>query len=327
MSEPDADVLNDPSTKDPNDWITKVPVAGDLYLTGRDIGTAVTEDHQALIAVGGDVAGLGLNAVIYFADPLNFVISAGLTFLVNVVQPMHDALDWVTGNPAKMGAEVEKWGRVGAALGPLAQEIRTAADHGLVGWTGDAADAAKRRLHEFADGVASLQGDVANLTMLMDIFKALMETAEQLVVGLISTFVEWLVWTWLAAIPLAPVTFGGSTAAAGAATAGEAASTWTKIVRFTDKVGEVIKSLRRILYRISNRATHRGQSLFQPRNAIGRFTRGWSPPVGALMKDWRTWAPGTTKGASKILTDLASGLNDASPSMSSVDQDAALGGA
>jgi hypothetical protein len=308
------------------DPVNDIPGAGDLVSIGKSAAKVVSGGGEMsdLYSVAGSVADLALNAVVYMADPLNFLITAGLSFLVDVVQPLEDLLGLVTGNGERMGSEITKWGRVGDALGPLANEIRAAADQGLIGWSGKAADAARQRLHEFADAVASLSNDVNQLKMILDLAKTVMETAQQLVISLIATFIEWLIFTWVPALAAAAPTFGASTAAAGAATTVEATTTTTRAVSFVERVINILRRLRTIVYRMHPRLMARAKAGFQLRGPDGRFVKGWvsnGHAMSTLLHDWRTWAApgvklvtGTANDGTAIAQGQGGGMNSAQQS-------------
>ncbi len=337
----DADVTNDVSasagsvTAGGYDVLRFDPL-GDLPAVGGAVPVVKGASHllsgdgewSELASIAGGVADLGFSVMGYMADPLNFLISAGLGFLIDVVQPLEDMLGLVTGNPERMGTEIAKWDRVGSALAPLADEIRSAADDGLVGWQGKAADAARQRLHEFADGVTSLTNDVGQLKMIMDLAKALMETAQGLVTGLMASFVEWLIFTWVPALAAAGPTFGASTAAAAAATTGEAATTTSRATSFIERVMQILQKLRAIVTRMHPRIMRRVQASFQLREG-GRFARGWISS-GTLAHNMfsapMTYAPGLVKLGVSGVGDAVDNATTGQPGMSDRDQDRALDG-
>jgi hypothetical protein len=310
------------------DPVNDTPLVGDVYGGVQLVGKMLSgeSDWGELYAIGGDVADLALNAVVYAADPVNYLLSAGLGFLIDVVQPLEDLIGLVTGNGERMGGEIAKWNRVGAALKPLAQEIRDAADQGLIGWHGDAAEAAKRRLHLFADGVESLTNDVDKITMILGLAKTLMETAEQLVISFLATFIEWLIFTWVPALAAAVPTAGASTAAAGAATTVQATATTARALSFIERVGLILKRLRTVLWKIEPRAMQRAQAAFQLRQN-GQFAPGWistGTALGNTAHDWRTWAQPGVKFSVNLLQGLKTLSGD--DGMTSARQDEALDG-
>ncbi|MEW2143442.1 hypothetical protein AB0869_11555 [Micromonospora vinacea] len=249
-------------------------------------------DWSELFNIAGSVGDLGVNVFAYAVDPLNFLISAGLTFLVDVVQPLEDLLGLVTGNAERMEGEIAKWERVGNALDPLAAEIRAAVQEGLVGWQGLAADAARQRMDEFAQGVAGLGNDARKLVMTLNAAKLLMEVAQGFVLGLIATFVEWMVFTWTAALASAVPTMGASTAAAGAATTVQGAVVTTRATTFISKVVALLQRLRTVLARMHPKTMASVKASFQLRGANGTFASGWRGSSAVLVdsaKDFRTW--------------------------------------
>jgi len=305
-----------------------IPVVSSARQTWQTLNDAIFDggaDRAELTSIAGGVADLGLNVIIYAADPLNFLLAAGLGFLIDVVQPLQDALGLVTGNPERMDTEIAKWERVGNALGPLADEIRAAVHDGLLGWHGKDAEAARARLNLFADGVASLTEDVNQLKLVMDVIKTLMDVAQQLVISVIATFVEYLMWTWIPAMAAAVPTAGASTAAAAAATEVEASVTTTRLTLFLQRVARLLMRLRTLLFRMHPRLMRRGMVAFQLRAEGGHFgTFGkFNVPLGRLMEDWRTWAPPGRQLLAGGISDAGDGGITGS-SMSDEDQDRAL---
>lgn len=284
-------------------------------------------DWRELADIGGGVADLGANIVAYVADPLNFLISSGLTFLVDVVQPLEDLLGLVTGNAERMDAEIARWGRVAAALTPLADEVRQAADQGLVGWQGRTADAAKQRLHEFTDGVTGLADEVQKLTVIMSIAKTLMAIAQGLVIGVLSTLVEWLVFTWSAAMAAAIPTAGASTAAAGAATTVEVAKSTSRAVRFVDRVITLLDRLRAMLTRMHPERMKEAQKAFRRLGTTGLAQQDWhgpGVPVRNVFTDWHTWLSPEAQVANNAANDLTTYLGSRGhnrPSGKRIDRD------
>jgi hypothetical protein len=265
-------------------------------------------DWAELTNISAAAADLGINVVTYLADPLNFLIGAGLGFLIDVIQPLEDALGLVTGNPERMEAEVSKWERVEKALGPLAEEIRSAANEGLISWEGKAAEAAKTRFNLFADGVEAAGEEVKQVVSILNIAKTVMDIAQAFVISLMATFVEWLVWTWVPALAAAGPTFGASTAAAGAATTAQAGIVTSRLSAFITKVVLILRRLRRVLFRMHLRRMHRVKTTFQMREG-GNFAKGWIGSRQALinsLKDYRTYLGTVQKSANTAINESKS---------------------
>lgn len=254
--EDDAYVSNDPSSPSTyhgdlgvtdawdSNYVGNIPLSGaaqNMY------NGAVDGDIQTL-AMG--VAEFGGNAIAAAADPINWLLSAGLAFLIDVVQPLEDALSMVTGNYERMGEFTGKWNQIGAALVPLGDAVQQAAADGLIEWTGKDADAAKVRLEEFGEAIKASGSEATKVSSLLNILASLMSAAQQIIIGLIAQFVEWLIITWTAALASAGVTFGGSTAAATSVTTLHATTNCSRAVRIIDRVVEFLNKIGQVLRKV-----------------------------------------------------------------------------
>ncbi|MFS8498657.1 MAG: hypothetical protein FWJ70_10535, partial [Micromonosporaceae bacterium] len=255
-------------------------------------------------AVDGDIAGvvgaagtLAAHAWAFHGDPVHWLISAGLGFLVDLLQPIEDLLGLVTGNPERMAGEIEKWRRVSGALRPLAEEIRAAADAGLAGWEGLAADTARARLHDFADGVTGLAADVDRLAALMDIARTVMDLIQQILLGLLATLVEWFIITWSAAMAAAPATAGASTAAAAAASTAQVSVTTTRAVQFIDRVVLILQKIGRIIQKMAPARVNAAVTAFRPPGKVGNYG---VIEVGQAVRRYLTAAPTYAPGLAGI---------------------------
>jgi hypothetical protein len=276
----DSDVTNDTGANaDTGTWrldnnqTDKIPFVGagmGAWKSGEKFADDPGANWSELTSIGGTVASMYGTVAAIGADPLNWLISQGLGFLIDWIQPLQDAIGYVTGNPERMDADMAKWARVQKALVPLSQEVRDAANAGLVTWEGEAAGAAKTKLNDFADGVLGVANDVSLIQTIMGVAKMLMELAYNFVLGLIAEFVEWMIMVWIPALASAPVTFGASTAAAGTATAVRAASTGSRATRFIARVNQILFKLKNVLYKLRKSGMENALRKFQKRDS-GRY--------------------------------------------------------
>ncbi|KUL40562.1 hypothetical protein [Actinoplanes awajinensis] len=254
MSDSDAYLSNDG---------TSSPYVGDLGITNTinpevsalpfgetipNVYKGVTEgDIAALTAGAGDLLG---NAIAFEADPLNWLISAGLTFVIDFFQPLEDLLSLFTGNAERIEGYAKEWQRLGAALGPLADAVQQAAADHLIEWEGRDADAAKARLMDFGWGIRATGGEANSIAGLLVLFSKIMTAAQQIIIGIMATLVEWAIVTWGTALALAPETLGGSVAAAGAATGVEASIATSRAVAVVDRVVILLEKIGALLAKI-----------------------------------------------------------------------------
>ena len=219
-------------------WTTLVDIAH-----GESGATIALDDLQA----GAD--GL-LPIVAAIADPLNYLITCGLAFLINLVKPLKQILDLVTGDPDALQEDIDTWTGIAQALDALAVTAGTGAAQHLIGWEGGAADAAAASLGRFVQGIKDTATEIGNLTAQLGTIKALMLGAQAAIESLLATFIEWLVFTWLAALAAEVPTAGASTAVAATASEGEAVVATSRGVQILDRVvtmlGKVAKALEKI---------------------------------------------------------------------------------
>jgi hypothetical protein len=121
----------------------------------------------------------------------------------------------------------------------------------------------------------------------MGISKMLMELAYNFVLGLIAELIEWMIMIWIPALAAAPVTFGGSTAVAGAQTAYQTASTANRATRFIAKVNVILARLKVLLRKISASGMTKAGQKFRNTGPTGMMTSGYKG-VGGVIKDFAT---------------------------------------
>lgn len=296
-------------------WDSVVP----LGETGKNIYTGITQhDMVDLWAGASDLTG---NVISFVADPLNWLISAGLTFLIDFVQPLEDLLSLVTGNAERMEPYAEQWEQLGQALVPLAAAIRQAATDELIEWAGRDAAAAKKRLLEFADAVEATGGEAASISGLLTLFSKIMAAAQQLIIGIIATLIEWMIIEWAAAMAAAAPTMGGSIAAAGAATGVQATVATSRAVRIIDKVVGLLVKIGRVLRQALPPVLRSKVGESVVRFSGSSATLSTVARIGAdALADWRGW----TGPFSNVTTGGAKNETAGGPKMTDQQIDDAL---
>ncbi|MBM7492570.1 hypothetical protein JOD64_003792 [Micromonospora luteifusca] len=251
--------------------------------------TGISEGEWSDIYAGAaDLVG---NAVSFAIDPLNWLISAGLTFLIDFVQPLEDLLSLVTGNAERIEAYAQKWQELGAALVPLGAATLQAATDQLIEWQGKDADAAKALLTEFSEAIKATGGEAASIAGLLTLFSKIMAAAQQIIIGIMATLIEWMIIEWVAAMALAAPTMGGSVAAAGAATAVQATAATSRAVRIVDQVITLLNKIGALLGKLLPGAlkTNVGSSVIEFSAASATLSTGVRIATSVLA-DWRGYA-------------------------------------
>ncbi|MEV0650237.1 hypothetical protein AB0I28_33750 [Phytomonospora sp. NPDC050363] len=197
-----------------SDLIDSTPFASNVDGIGKafkNIGDG-SEVGGSIADVGIQITDMAANIGLLMVDPIGFLVNAGIGFLIDFIQPLEDMLGMVTGNPERMGAETEKWGRVRSALEPLGEQVKSVGASDLSNWQGEASAVAKQRLGEFGDAIAAVGGQIATLESVLELAKALAGVAQDVIKGIISAFVSNRIIAWMVAAATSGVSFGGSIA-------------------------------------------------------------------------------------------------------------------
>ena len=85
--------------------------------------------------------GAGLDALALVSDPVGALLQYGIAWLIEHVQPLSEALDWLAGDPGQIAAHTQTWRNVAANLRDEADQLARAVRWDIGDWTGSAADA------------------------------------------------------------------------------------------------------------------------------------------------------------------------------------------
>lgn len=207
-------------------------------------------------SVASDVANFAMGAQGILEDPLNALISAGLGFLLDVIQPLKDALELVTGNPDALDEAAGDYSEIGKDIGKLGNELTEITESGFANWTGDAKNAATAQVQNYFNGVEQTAQTAGNVMLMLQLSSTLMEAAYNFVKGIIAQCIEWLIVTWVAALAATVFTFGASDAAATAATtvevATEGANAADKVEEATSLVEKIVNVLKKLMQDIKD---------------------------------------------------------------------------
>lgn len=138
-------------------------VAGKQDTTGATTGITIVEDAQSLhhgiesgswVEGGLGALGTAADAAMLVTNPIATLTSYGLNWLIEHVQPLQDALDWVAGDPAQISAYATTWQNVSQSVQKSIQQFTGAVEKDTAAWTGPAGDAYRKHAH---DKISTLQ--------------------------------------------------------------------------------------------------------------------------------------------------------------------------
>ncbi|WP_410601121.1 WXG100 family type VII secretion target [Amycolatopsis sp. lyj-90] len=287
--------------------IKKTPIVGDAVQLGKDSVSAYkqvfdgkTQADGADIAMGVTTIALdaktliqsGSQTIVDIAtDPLGWLIGQGLSFLINVVQPVQDAIHFVSGDGPALSKAAENFGALAKALQDMSVNFDQVADERLAGWAGDAGTAAKKGLAEFSSGMNGVAAKAGDMAQMLQLNSMVMTFIEELIKAILTEVISWLITLWVPAIAAAVPTCGASTAAAGAATPPKLAATATKTTGFVNRLrkllSDVLAWLRKMQAKLAD--SKMGKFLTDGNRATDRFadrmkdTKSGKGYVDALM--------------------------------------------
>ncbi|WP_330277321.1 hypothetical protein OG205_17585 [Lentzea sp. NBC_00516] len=213
-------------------------------------GAAIAKDVVSVISDMNNFMQDGMKLAGAISDPLNFLISKGLGWLLDVVAPLKQAVDLVTGDPAATSKAAGAFNDIATRTEDLARTFDEQLRQGLQSWKSEAGDKAAAKLGGFHHGIEGTAGTAGHIASLLQGSSMFMQVAEDIIKGILSDLIEWLVVTWVAAQIAAVPTCGASEAAAAAATPVEAGISTAKAGKEVGKVRSVIQKIMDVLRRI-----------------------------------------------------------------------------
>ncbi|PRY59937.1 hypothetical protein [Glycomyces artemisiae] len=175
---------------------------------------AVTGDDRlaSAAAIPGDIAALALEAAFAIQDPIYALAQAGLSIVLELVEPLNELLYMVSGDPEEMKRQGEVWGQVSEALGALREENAAAVNENLRTWTGDASDAAFEQLTALEASIFAASNEAAGVQTLLGWAELLAETIYDVIKSILAELVSWLITRGLIALMNSTWSFGASVA-------------------------------------------------------------------------------------------------------------------
>ncbi|MEU4746185.1 hypothetical protein AB0G02_37790, partial [Actinosynnema sp. NPDC023658] len=173
-----------------NGWATGISIAESAMDTFNGIkdGNWI-EGGLGLVGLAADAASMGF-------DPFGALLSSAASFLMELMQPLKDVLDWLAGNPPVIESYSTTWNNVATELGKIAEEYDSAVRRGTEGWTGAAAETyhANSKVHGDAlTGAASAAGTVGTVVGLMGMVVGFVrEMVRDLIADLVGKLIAWV---------------------------------------------------------------------------------------------------------------------------------------
>lgn len=295
--------------------LSAAPVIGTVYDSGKSIAGHAQQAAQAdnvgelasagaaLVGDGASFVGAAAGDMVTFAmDPIGWLVSHGLNMLLELVQPLQDALHSVTGDGPAIGNASENFTTIAQGFVALAEDFEKTGDTALAEWVDDAGNAAKEALGEFSSGIRGIGSAAGSVAEVLQMWSMVMVVIEEVIKAIITELVSWLITLWLPALAASVISFGGSVAAAMTASIAKAASVLAKVTRYLGKFGKLLDTFMEFLVKYSGklevftRKLRLGVMPGETKFGFGKVAEGFQPSNRVL-----TTMFGTAAGAGPLL--------------------------
>ena len=199
-----------------------------------DLYNGISSGSWSEIAIGG--AGAALETVGLVIDPVGTLVSAGISWLIEHIKPLTDALDWLAGDPDTIASYAQTWRNVSGAVAGAQQSFTGAVSQQTGQWTGTAGDAYRASATRQADQLSATATASDTIGSVVEIVGVLVGVVREIVRDLVADCIATLVARvpqWLAEAGLT----------LGLATPHIVASAVTLISRWVRRIADVIQKL------------------------------------------------------------------------------------
>ncbi|MBA8823309.1 RHS repeat-associated protein [Saccharopolyspora lacisalsi] len=279
MSEPNPLIAE---RQDSTEAVTGIGIAE----SAEDLHSGIESGSWSEIALGG--VGTGLEALSLAMDPLGTLAQYAVSWLIEHVEPLSDALEWLTGDADQIAAYAQSWRNVAESVGEVAKDFAAEITSVTEGWTGKAAEAYQAATAKQAERIEAASTAADTIGTVVELVGVLVGLVRELVRDLIAECVSAIV----VRIPQWTAELGGTL---GIATPHVVSSAVSLISKWVNRIKDFIVKLNRSLEKL------------QP--LMGRLDEIWAAiRKGLSGKGGGPDAPASTTPSS---TDAPAGANPA----------------
>ncbi|WP_188317097.1 hypothetical protein [Solihabitans fulvus] len=171
-------------------WATGVAVASDAV----DAFNGIKDGNWVDAGLG--IASFAMDAVALAVDPFGVLMQSAAAFLMEHLQPLKQALDWLAGNPPVIQSYGATWGSVSKELKQVATDYAAAVQQETADWQGQAADAyraAAKAQTEALNGAGDLAEGVSTAVTIMGaVVDFVRQFVRDTIAELIGKLISWV---------------------------------------------------------------------------------------------------------------------------------------
>ena len=159
-----------PRLDQPTNMWSGIWIAEDIQLILQGVQSRNWVDYT----LGGVAA--GLDALAFVSDPVSSLLQYGISWLIEHVRPLTEALEWLAGDPAAIAGHAQTWRNIAMTVRAEGLALADAVQADIVDWHGPAAEAYRTWSRE-------QQGALAALATAGDTMALITESAGFLIAG------------------------------------------------------------------------------------------------------------------------------------------------
>ncbi|WP_116204568.1 hypothetical protein [Amycolatopsis circi] len=283
--------------------VSTISNAYDKFSKADSVGDIAAASGQLLQDGTGFVAGATMDMASFALDPVGWLVSNGLNMLLDLIQPLNDALHFVTGDGPALEKAAGDFVAIGTGFVKLADDFVKTGDEALKDWEGEGGEAAKKALAEFAQGINGIGSAAGSVSDTLKMWSMVMTVIEEVVKAIISELVSWLIYIWLPALAASIVSLGSSVAGAMAASVAKAASALSKITKHLGKLGKLLDKFMGFLMKWSDDLVKQGSKLTKA-GKVGMTPGQEKAITGAFAKGVNAQGAAYSQAAKDVFTSV-----------------------
>ena len=139
------------------------------------------------------VVGAGLDGLALVSDPVGALLQYGISWLIEHVKPLSEALDWLAGDPGQIAGHAQTWRNVAVSLRDEAGAVARAVRFDLSEWQGAASDAYRGWVGQRDQSLLALAKASDTMALITEGAGVLIGTVRMMVRDAVATVVSRLI--------------------------------------------------------------------------------------------------------------------------------------
>ncbi|HEY2058581.1 MAG TPA: DUF6531 domain-containing protein [Amycolatopsis sp.] len=177
----------------PTEDSTKAYSGISLAETAAGLSDAIKSGDWASVAMGA--VGTALDALSMAMDPFGAILAAGVSWLMEHVGPLKEALNGLTGNADEIAAQSQTWANIAKELEGVGSDLGDMVKADLQSWTGPAADAYRQRTQDtvalFQSAQKGCEGASSGVKTAGEVVAAVRTLVRDIISELIGHMISW----------------------------------------------------------------------------------------------------------------------------------------